>query len=70
MPVGEGRERAWLLERVDVVPVERTVECAVEYVLKGLPRRRCTVDDLFVLPRSLADMARLISPQPAYISRP
>jgi hypothetical protein len=53
---GERRERVWPLERVDVVPVERTVERAVEYVLKGLPRRRCTVDDALVLPRTLAEM--------------
>jgi hypothetical protein len=54
---GERRERSWPLERVDVVPIERTVERVVEYVLKGLPRRRCTTDDVLVLPRSLAEMA-------------
>jgi hypothetical protein len=53
---GEARERASPLERVEVDPVERTVECAVEYVLKGLPRRRCAVDDVLVLPRALAEM--------------
>lgn len=55
-PVGERRERAWPLERVDVVPVDRTVECVVEYVLKGLQRRRCTMDDVLVLPRSQAEL--------------
>ena len=35
---GERREREWLLDRIDVVPIEHTVECVVEYVLKGLPR--------------------------------
>jgi hypothetical protein len=39
-----------------VDPIERTVERAVEYVLKSLPHRRCTMDDVLVLPRTLAEM--------------
>lgn len=44
------------LDRIDVRPIEETVERAVGYVLKSLPRRRFTTDDVLVLPRSLSEM--------------
>jgi hypothetical protein len=40
------------LDRVDVRPIER----AVEYVLKSLRCRRFSTDDVFVLPRALAEI--------------
>jgi len=44
------------LDRVDVRPIDNTVERAVEYVLKSLRRRRFSMDDLLLLPRALAEL--------------
>jgi hypothetical protein len=44
------------LSAIDVRPIEDTIERAVEYVLKSLPRRRFTTDDVLVLPRALSEM--------------
>ena len=44
------------LSTIDVRPIEDTIERAVEYVLKSLPRRRFTTDDVLVLPRALSEM--------------
>jgi hypothetical protein len=46
------------LDRIDVRPIEETVERAVGYVLKSLRRRRFSLDDLLVLPRAQSELRR------------
>lgn len=50
--VGDGR----LVRRVDVRPIERDVDRAVDYVLKGVRRGRFSMDDVLVLPRAGAEV--------------
>jgi len=43
------------LSRIHVEPISYGVELSTEYVLKSLVRRRCTSDDLLILPWSTSE---------------
>lgn len=45
------------LERIDVRPITHAPERVVDYVLKGLRRRRFDLDDVLILPRSISELA-------------
>jgi hypothetical protein len=46
------------LRSVEVLPIEQTVGCAVEYALKSVRRRRFSLDDVLVLPRARSELSR------------
>jgi len=44
------------LDRVDVRPITRAPDVAVDYVLKGSRRRSFSLDDVLILPRALSEL--------------
>lgn len=45
------------LERIDVRPITHSPQRVVDYLLKGIRRRRFGLDDMLVLPRAISELA-------------
>ena len=57
------RYARWPLAEVDVVPIVKTPEIALDYVLKSVRRGRFSFDDVLILPRARSELDRVPSPR-------